>query len=59
MAKGGFLFKFDKKKEARLGVLPRYATSESKLRWFTIPLCYIFHNGKGFDNSGSLNMLLL
>jgi carotenoid cleavage dioxygenase-like enzyme len=48
MFKGGFLFNFDEKKEARLGVLPRYASNESQIRWFTIPVCFIFHNGKGY-----------
>lgn len=43
MAKGEFALKFDPSKKSRLGVMPRYATSDSKIRWFTIPTCYIFH----------------
>ncbi|KAG0556078.1 hypothetical protein KC19_11G024200 [Ceratodon purpureus] len=54
MVKGGFLFKFDEKKEARLGVLPRYATNESQLRWFTIPLCYIFHNANAWEEGDEI-----
>lgn len=46
MVKGGFGVKFDGNKESRLGVLPRYATDESEIRWFTIPTCYIFHTCK-------------
>jgi len=43
------LFKFDPKKESRLGILPRYARNESQIRWFTIPSCMIFHNGTLYD----------
>lgn len=54
MFKGGFLFKFDKTKQARIGVLPRYATNESQLRWFTIPLCYIFHNANAWEEGDEI-----
>lgn len=49
MVKGGFLFDFDETKEARLGVLPRYATNESQIRWFSIPMCFIFHNANAWE----------
>ena len=38
--------KFDDTKASRLGVLPRYASNEAQIKWFTIPTCFIFHNGK-------------
>jgi carotenoid cleavage dioxygenase-like enzyme len=45
---GEHLIKFDPNKESRLGLLPRYAKDESQIRWFTIPTCMIFHNGKSY-----------
>jgi carotenoid cleavage dioxygenase len=54
MFKGGFLFNFDEKKEARLGVLPRYATNESQIRWFTIPSCFIFHNANAWEEGDEI-----
>lgn len=57
MMKGNFFIKFDETKEARLGVLPRYATNESQLRWFTIPVCFIFHNGSHLWSS-KLSLLI-
>lgn len=41
--------RFDDTKASRLGVLPRYATNEAQIKWFTISTCFIFHNG----NEGS------
>jgi len=54
MIKGGFLFDFDEKKEARLGVLPRYAKNESQIRWFTIPVCFIFHNANAWEEGDEI-----
>lgn len=39
-------FSFDVTKKARFGVLPRYAKSEALIKWFELPNCFIFHNGK-------------
>jgi carotenoid cleavage dioxygenase-like enzyme len=46
LTEGKHVFNFDPSKEARLGLLPRYANNESQIRWFTIPPCMIFHTGK-------------
>jgi hypothetical protein len=46
LTEGKNVFNFDPSKEARLGLLPRYAKNESQIRWFTIPPCMIFHTGK-------------
>ncbi|XP_024360877.1 carotenoid 9,10(9',10')-cleavage dioxygenase isoform X1 [Physcomitrium patens] len=54
MMKGNFFIKFDETKEARLGVLPRYATNESQLRWFTIPVCFIFHNANAWEEGDEI-----
>ncbi|OWM67279.1 hypothetical protein CDL15_Pgr000731 [Punica granatum] len=35
---------FDGTKNARFGVLPRYAENELQIRWFELPSCFIFHN---------------
>ena len=39
---GGLPFKFRKERGARLGVLPRHATSDT-VRWFTASGCFVFH----------------
>lgn len=49
MPKGEFIFKFDSSKECRFGILPRYATNESQIRWFKIPTCFIFHNANAWE----------
>ncbi|KAG0604369.1 hypothetical protein M758_10G166800 [Ceratodon purpureus] len=49
MPKDEFIFKFDPSKECRFGILPRYATNESQIRWFTIPTCFIFHNANAWE----------
>jgi len=54
MAKGGIGLRFDEKKEARFGVLPRYATNESELKWFTIPPCTIFHNANAWEEGDEI-----
>ncbi|KAF3666378.1 Carotenoid 9,10(9',10')-cleavage dioxygenase 1 [Capsicum annuum] len=39
-------FTFDATKKARFGVLARYANNEALIKWFELPNCFIFHNGK-------------
>lgn len=45
MKEGKLIFSFDETKNARFGVLPRYAKDELLIRWFELPNCFIFHNG--------------
>lgn len=54
MAKGKMAISFDEKKEARFGVLPRYATNESQLKWFTIPPCYIYHTASSWEEGDEI-----
>jgi carotenoid cleavage dioxygenase len=54
MAKGNFAIVFDPKKEARLGVLPRYAKNESQIKWFTIPPCYIYHTTGSWEEGDEI-----
>ncbi|KAH9564363.1 hypothetical protein CY35_04G021400 [Sphagnum magellanicum] len=51
------LFKFDPKKESRLGILPRYARNESQIRWFTIPSCMIFHNANAWEEGDEVVLI--
>lgn len=46
MAKGKPVLSFDQTKRARFGILPRYAKDDVQIRWFELPNCNIFHNGK-------------
>lgn len=41
-----FIFTFDSTKNARFGILPRYAKNELQIQWFELPNCFIFHNGE-------------
>lgn len=57
MAQGGFIFRFDPNKESRLGVLPRYATDDSQIRWFTIPTCYILHTVAAWEEEDEIILI--
>ncbi|KAH7446558.1 hypothetical protein KP509_01G061900 [Ceratopteris richardii] len=49
MVKGKLILKFDEKKPARIGILPRYAKNESTIKWFELPTCYAFHNVNAWE----------
>nr|ABO69703.1 9-cis-epoxycarotenoid dioxygenase [Castanea mollissima] len=50
MVKGNkLIFTFDATKNARFGVLPRYAKDELQIRWFELPNCFIFHNANAWE----------
>ncbi|KAK4797941.1 hypothetical protein SAY86_030267 [Trapa natans] len=50
MVKGnGFPYMFDETKNARFGVLSRYAKDDLQIRWFELPNCYIFHNVNAWE----------
>ncbi|KAG9138237.1 hypothetical protein Leryth_001448 [Lithospermum erythrorhizon] len=44
------MLSFDDTKKAHFGILPRYAKTELLIKWFELPSCYIFHNGKKIQN---------
>lgn len=50
MIKGGLVLKFDKTKKSRFGILPRYAKSESGIKWFELPACYVLHNANAWED---------
>ncbi|CAM6036841.1 unnamed protein product [Sphagnum compactum] len=54
---GKHLFQFDPSKEARLGLLPRYAKNESQIRWFTIPPCMIFHTVNAWEEGDEVVLI--
>jgi carotenoid cleavage dioxygenase len=37
------IIEFEPDRRSRFGLLPRHATSDSEIRWFTTGACYIFH----------------
>ncbi|CAA7404900.1 unnamed protein product [Spirodela intermedia] len=43
MLRGGSPVVFDKNKTSRFGVLPKYATDASELKWVEVPECFCFH----------------
>ncbi|XP_062116294.1 carotenoid 9,10(9',10')-cleavage dioxygenase 1-like [Humulus lupulus] len=43
------IFSFDTTKNARFGVLPRYAKDELLIKWFELPNCFIFHNANAWE----------
>eukprot|EP01113_Clastostelium_recurvatum_P006126 TRINITY_DN1277_c0_g1_i2.p1 TRINITY_DN1277_c0_g1~~TRINITY_DN1277_c0_g1_i2.p1 ORF type:complete len:551 (-),score=98.36 TRINITY_DN1277_c0_g1_i2:386-1993(-) len=42
-------FEFVRDRPGRFGVLPRHASSESEVRWFEIPSCYVFHVANAWE----------
>ncbi|KAI7729106.1 hypothetical protein M8C21_003289, partial [Ambrosia artemisiifolia] len=46
---GGSLVSVDKTKVPRIGVLPRYATDESEMKWFEVPGFNAFHVVNAWD----------
>ncbi|KAH7447415.1 hypothetical protein KP509_01G106600 [Ceratopteris richardii] len=49
MVKGNLIFRFDEKKPARIGILPRYAKNESAIKWFELPTCFAFHTVNAWE----------
>ncbi|KAJ0714618.1 putative crocetin dialdehyde synthase [Helianthus annuus] len=47
----GSLVSVDKTKVPRIGVLPRYATDESDIKWFQVPGFNVFHMVNAWDES--------
>ncbi|XP_024518892.1 carotenoid 9,10(9',10')-cleavage dioxygenase 1 isoform X2 [Selaginella moellendorffii] len=50
MGEGKMIISFDSTKRSRFGVLPRYALSDSQMRWFHLPSCYIFHTANAWED---------
>ncbi|CAK9238338.1 unnamed protein product [Sphagnum jensenii] len=57
LTEGKNVFNFDPSKEARLGLLPRYAKNESQIRWFTIPPCMIFHTVNAWEEGDEVVLI--
>lgn len=48
---GRFPFRWNPDREARVGLLPRAATSDADMVWSTVDPCYVFHPMNAFENS--------
>ncbi|KAK4759447.1 hypothetical protein SAY87_022578 [Trapa incisa] len=48
---------FDSTKNARFGVLPRYAKNEQQIRWFELPNCFIFHNANAWEEGDEVVLI--
>ncbi|KAM3733979.1 hypothetical protein ACB098_11G178400 [Castanea mollissima] len=58
MVKGNkLIFTFDATKNARFGVLPRYAKDELQIRWFELPNCFIFHNANAWEEEDEVVLI--
>mmetsp|Transcript_10887 Transcript_10887/g.14180 ORF Transcript_10887/g.14180 Transcript_10887/m.14180 type:complete len:252 (-) Transcript_10887:437-1192(-) len=50
LATGGAAFTFMAEKGARIGVLPRHATSKNEMKWFEVAPCSVFHTANAFED---------
>ncbi|KAK1358615.1 hypothetical protein POM88_043089 [Heracleum sosnowskyi] len=51
------IFQFDATKNARFGVLPRYAKNELLIKWFELPNCFIFHNANAWEEGDEVVLI--
>lgn len=42
-------FEFQKQKPSRIGVLPRYDTDASNMKWFDVDAAYVFHTANAWE----------
>ncbi|KAK1358614.1 Carotenoid cleavage dioxygenase 1 [Heracleum sosnowskyi] len=51
------IFQFDVTKNARFGVLPRYAKNELLIKWLELPNCFIFHNANAWEEGDEVVLI--
>ncbi|KAL6981221.1 Dixin [Sarracenia purpurea var. burkii] len=51
------IFTFDSTKNARFGILPRYAKNELLIKWFELPNCFIFHNANAWEEGDEVVLI--
>ncbi|KAH0912712.1 hypothetical protein HID58_036033 [Brassica napus] len=51
------IYSFDPTKNARFGVLPRYAKDDLMIRWFELPNCFIFHNANAWEEEDEVVLI--
>eukprot|EP00742_Colponemidia_sp_Colp-10_P006969 GILJ01007478.1.p1 GENE.GILJ01007478.1~~GILJ01007478.1.p1 ORF type:complete len:523 (-),score=66.35 GILJ01007478.1:171-1739(-) len=49
LLKGEPLFAFEQDRPSRFGVLPKYAKSDSEIKWFESGSCYVFHTLNAYE----------
>nr|AMJ39498.1 carotene cleavage dioxygenase 1 copy 4 [Bixa orellana] len=52
------MFPFDPTKQARFGILARYAKDELLIRWFELPNCYIFHTANAWEEGDEVVLIV-
>ncbi|XP_057807649.1 carotenoid 9,10(9',10')-cleavage dioxygenase-like isoform X2 [Salvia miltiorrhiza] len=52
-----FVYTYDRTKEARFGILPRYAENEMLIKWFELPNCFIFHNANAWEEGDEVVLI--
>ncbi|KAG6421840.1 hypothetical protein SASPL_118399 [Salvia splendens] len=52
-----FIYTYDHTKEARFGILPRYAENEMLIKWFELPNCFIFHTSNAWEEGDEVVLI--
>ncbi|XP_047945357.1 carotenoid 9,10(9',10')-cleavage dioxygenase-like isoform X2 [Salvia hispanica] len=51
------VYTYDHTKEARFGILPRYAENEMLIKWFELPNCFIFHTANAWEEGDEVVLI--
>jgi 9-cis-epoxycarotenoid dioxygenase len=59
MIRGGSPVVFDKEKVSRFGILPKYASDASEMRWVDVPDCFCFHFWNAWEEPESDEIVVI
>ncbi|KAG6382793.1 hypothetical protein SASPL_157498 [Salvia splendens] len=51
------VYTYDHTKEARFGILPRYAENGMLIKWFELPNCFIFHTANAWEEGDEVVLI--